>query len=200
MIGIGVYRATDALTLMKILPIYTFDHPILRKTLNPVTEITDEILRLAADMHATMRNADGIGLAANQVGQDVAMTVIDLSGVEGYEGQEPLTLINPVIEAFSDEEEPYEEGCLSLPDLRADVVRPSGVQVRFFDLNMRERTIETDQLLARVMQHEIDHLHGIYLFDHLKPMRRALLKKKLLEIKRGEAEASYPLFGGDQAA
>ncbi|MBX7217173.1 MAG: peptide deformylase [Candidatus Kapabacteria bacterium] len=180
-----------------ILPIYTFDHPILRKKLKAVEEINAEIAQLAQDMLATMHNADGIGLAANQVGKNLAMTVIDVSSYEGFEQQQPLVLINPVIEAFSDEEIPMEEGCLSLPDLRADVIRPAMIQVRFYDVEMREHVLETDRILARVMQHEIDHLNGIYFFDHLKPIRRALLKRRLMDIKRGDVEAEYPLFKGD---
>lgn len=179
---------------MTILPIYTYDHPILRKKLAPVKEITDDIVRLTLDMHKTMENAEGIGLAANQVGKDAAIVVIDISGMEGYENIRPLTLINPVVEAFSDEEEGYEEGCLSLPDLRSEVIRPTEVQVRYHDLNMAEHVISADKLLARVVQHEIDHLNGIYFFDRLKPMRRAMLKRRLLEIKKGEIEADYPLF------
>jgi peptide deformylase len=180
---------------MNILPIYTFDHPILRKKLKTIGEITDDVVKLALDMFTTMKNAEGIGLAANQVGHDLAMTVIDVTGVDGYENTKPLTLINPIVEAFSDDEELSEEGCLSLPDLRADVMRPGGVQVRFYDLEMKEHVMEADKLLARVMQHEIDHLNGIYFVDRLKPMRRAMLKRRLLEIKRGEVEADYPLFG-----
>jgi peptide deformylase len=178
---------------MSILPIYTFDHPILRKKLRPVDEITDEIVQLSLDMFETMRNADGIGLAANQVGRDLAMTVIDISGVDGYESSEPVVLINPVVVATSDEEEGYEEGCLSLPDLRAEVIRPRAAEVRYLDVDMREHVVEVDALMARVMQHEIDHLNGIYFVDRLKPMRRAMLKRRLLEIKRGEVEADYPL-------
>ena len=178
---------------MKILPIYTYDHPVLRKKLKPVKEITSDLVELALSMHATMNNADGIGLAANQVGDERQILVIDISKMEGYESTKPMTMINPVVEAVSEEEEPYEEGCLSLPDLRAEVVRPEAVQVRYLDTNMAEHVIEVDDLLARVMQHEIDHLRGIYFFDHLAPMRRALLKRKLLEIKRGEVEPDYPL-------
>ncbi|MCB0712857.1 MAG: peptide deformylase [Ignavibacteriae bacterium] len=178
---------------MKILPVYTYDHPILRKKLKPIEEMTDGLIQLALDMHTTMNNADGIGLAANQVGRDVQMLVINISGAEGNEHVKPITMINPVIEAYSEEEVPYEEGCLSLPDLRADVVRPEAIEVRYFDTAMKEHQTEVDGLLARVMQHEIDHLRGIYFFDHLAPMRRALMKRKLLEIKRGEVEADYPL-------
>jgi peptide deformylase len=183
---------------MKILPVYTYDHPILRKKLRTVEEITDEVIALALDMHTTMHNAEGIGLAANQVGRDFAMAVIDVRGVDGYDKTEALTLINPIVESVSDEEEASEEGCLSLPDLRADVIRPVAAQVRYFDLDMKEYVIEAEKLLARVLQHEIDHLNGIYFFDHLKPMRRAMMKRKLLEIKRGEVEADYPLFGAGE--
>ncbi len=183
--------------MSNILPIYTFDHPILRKKLKAVEEINAEIAELAEQMIATMHNADGIGLAANQVGKNVAMTVIDVSSYEGFEQQKTLVLINPVIEAFSDEEIPMEEGCLSLPDLRADVIRPAQVQVRFYDVEMHEQIIEADRILARVIQHEVDHLNGIYFFDHLKPIRRALLKRRLMDIKRGDVEADYPLFVGE---
>ncbi len=179
---------------MKILPVYTYDHPVLRKKLKPITEITDDLIELALSMHATMQNADGIGLAANQVGDERQILVVDIRRVEGNESSTPLTMINPVIEAVSEEEELSEEGCLSLPDLRAEVVRPEAAQVRYYDTNMAEHSIEVDGLLARVIQHEVDHLRGIYFFDYLAPMRRALLKRKLLEIKRGEVEADYPLF------
>jgi len=184
---------------MSILPIYTYDHPILRRKLRPVEEITDEVVRLALDMHATMKNAEGVGLAANQVGVDLAIAVIDIHDTDGNEASAPMTLINPVIEAFSDETESSEEGCLSLPDLRADVLRSTGIQVRFYDTAMREHVMEAGNFLARVMQHEIDHLNGIYFFDRLKPMRRAMMKRRLLDIKRGDIETDYPLFGGERA-
>ncbi|HVK39621.1 MAG TPA: peptide deformylase [Candidatus Kapabacteria bacterium] len=178
---------------MSILPIYTYDHPILRRKLRPIEQIDDEIVRLSLDMFETMRNADGIGLAANQIGRDLSIAVVDISGVDGYASVAPLTLVNPVVEATSEEEEGSEEGCLSLPELRAEVVRPRSAQVRYFDLDMGEHVIEVDALFARVLQHEIDHLNGIYFTDRVKPMRRAMLKRRLLEIKRGEVEADYPL-------
>jgi peptide deformylase len=182
---------------MNPLPIYTYDHPILRKKMKPIAEIDDDIIQLAVEMHATMRNADGIGLAANQVGRDLAMAVVDVSGAKGFEGTKPITMINPVVEFFSDEEVSQEEGCLSLPELRADVVRPKQVQVRYFDVDMAEHVVEADELLARVMQHEIDHLNGIYFFDRVTPMRRTMMKRRLLDIKRGDVEPDYPIFGRD---
>lgn len=188
---------------MAILPIYTYDHPILRKRMAPVTEFNDELRELVASMIETMYNAEGIGLAANQVGRDMALTVIDISGSkeedEEKKGGEskPLVLINPVIEAYSDEEESSEEGCLSLPDLRADVTRSIGVQVRFTDPDMKEITMEAEGLLARVVQHEIDHLHGRYFVERLSSIRRTMLRRQLMDIKRGDVEADYPLYRGE---
>ncbi|MFM8178180.1 MAG: peptide deformylase, partial [Candidatus Kapaibacterium sp.] len=116
------------------------------------------------------RNAEGIGLAANQVGSSHAVCIVDISETDQGEGTGPITLINPVIDAMSDEEDELEEGCLSLPNLRDIVVRPEAVAVRYMDEHMRERTLEADGLLARVLQHEIDHLNGIYFFERLSPV------------------------------
>ncbi len=178
--------------MSRILPVYTYDHPILRKKLKPIAEIDDEVIELALAMHETMKNADGIGLAANQVGRDMQMLVLNVMG-EDNRPPVSMTMINPVVEAVSEEEGLAEEGCLSLPEVRADVLRPEAVQVRFWDTTMKEQEIEADGLLARVIQHEIDHLHGRYFFDLLAPMRRGLLKRRLLAVKRGEVEADYPL-------
>ena len=178
-----------------ILPIYTYNHPVLKKKTDQLSDMTDEINQLIDSMFETMHNANGIGLAANQVGRGLALTVIDVSDADEDAGVDgPLTLINPVIEAFSDEVEEFEEGCLSLPDLRDVVVRPEGIQVRFLDRNMREHVREVDGLLARVMQHEIDHLNGIYFFERLSAIRRTLASSKLKRIAKGMVETEYPLF------
>jgi peptide deformylase len=103
-------------------------------------------------------------------------------------------LINPVIEAFSDDEEEFEEGCLSLPDFHDKVVRPTAIQVRYLDEHLKEHVQEADGLLARVMQHEIDHLNGIYFFERLSPIRRTLANGKLKRIARGDIEPAYPVF------
>lgn len=180
-----------------ILPVYLYNHPILKKKSQKVTEMTDELREFIKNMQETMHRADGIGLAANQVGSDQAITVVDISDVEEERGRQhpPMVLINPVIEYFSDEEEELQEGCLSLPEFRDYVTRPSQIQVRYLDENMKEQVKEADELLARVIQHEVDHLNGIYFFERLSPMRRALSQKKLKRIIRGEFDAHYPTFG-----
>lgn len=176
---------------MSLLPIYLYDHPVLRKKAEPIREIDDDLLKFIEDMRHTMRHADGIGLAANQAGSRHALTVIDISITEGNEKVKPLTMINPVILYYSDEESDYEEGCLSLPDFREIVIRPSAIQVRFLDEHMKEHTMEADGLLARVMQHEIDHLNGIYFFERLSSLRRTLSQGKLRKISRGDIQPDY---------
>lgn len=174
-----------------ILPVYLYNHPILRETATPVSDMTDEVRVFIENMFETMRHAEGIGLAANQVGSSHAICVVDISDTDYGEGQRPMTLINPVVEAHSDEDSELEEGCLSLPNLRDVVVRPDAVQVRYFDEQMRERTIEADGLLSRVLQHEIDHLNGIYFYERLSPVKKALNKSKLRRIERGQVLPEY---------
>lgn len=181
---------------MSILPVYTYDHPVLRQKATPVDNMSDDVVQLIADMFETMYNADGIGIAANQVGSPLAITVMDLSVIEEEEFQQykPTALINPVIEVFSEETIEFEEGCLSLPTLRDMVVRPKLIQVRYFDQDMKEHVIEADGMYSRVIQHEVDHLHGRYFFEYLSPVRRALAHPRLKRIQRGAIDTEYPLF------
>lgn len=190
---------------MAILPIYTYDHPVLKQATKPVENITDELVQFVKDMFETMNNADGIGLAANQVGDSRSIAVIDISELEEDKTKSkvktpPIVLINPVITIFSDETSESEEGCLSLPTYRDSVTRPEKIQVQFYDLQMRQHTIETDGLLSRVMQHEIDHLMGVYFFERLSAMRRAMAHPKLRRIQLGQVDTDYPLFSEKSAA
>jgi len=182
-----------------ILPVYTYNHAVLKQKTSQIDDMSDELNALIDDMFATMYNANGIGLAANQVGKGLSLTVIDTQESDDDESSsssEPLVLINPVIEAFSDEEEEFEEGCLSLPDLRDVVIRPTAIQVRYLDRLMKEQVREVDGILARVMQHEIDHLNGIYFYERLSPIRRTLASGKLKRIARGDIEPDYEIFRG----
>ncbi|MFZ9870444.1 MAG: peptide deformylase [Candidatus Kapaibacteriota bacterium] len=178
-----------------ILPIYTYNHPVLKQRTADVDDLTDDVRDLINNMIHTMRVANGIGLAANQVGKGLSLTVIDLAE-DGTPADDDnaLVLINPVVEAVSDHVEEFEEGCLSLPDYRDIVVRPEAIQVRYTDAALKECVREVDGLLARVMQHEIDHLNGIYFFERLSPIRRTLGSGKLKRIARGDVDADYELF------
>lgn len=180
-----------------ILPIYTYNHPVLKEKTSHIADMSDELRQFIDSMFLTMRHARGIGLAANQVGKGLAVTVIDISDMDDEGGNvAPMVLINPVIEAYSDEEDEFEEGCLSLPDFHDVVVRPSAIQVRFLDADFKEHVREADGLLARVMQHEIDHLNGIYFFERLSPIRKTLASGKLKRIARGDIEPAYEIFRG----
>lgn len=185
-------KCNDINTKPMPLPIVTYNHPVLKQKTSQITEMTDELRTLIRDMVQTMHHANGIGLAANQVGKGLSLTVIDISDAEddGNSGS-PLVLINPIIESYSEEEEEFEEGCLSLPEYRDVVVRPEAIQVRYFDENMHEHVQEADGLLARVMQHEIDHLNGVYFFERLSPVRRVLAQGKLKRIARGDFDVPY---------
>lgn len=177
---------------MSILPIYTYDHAVLRQKMKPVEQDSAELQQLIKDMIATMRNADGIGLAANQVGKDLALHVIDRQYLEGHEKESPIIAINPEI-LGEHGESVFEEGCLSLPGIREDIVRASKIGVRYLDENFKTIELEADQLLARVFLHEIDHLNGKYFIDYLSPIKFSFIRGKLGRMMKGDLEAEYPL-------
>ena len=178
---------------MPILPITICGDKILRKKAAKVTIVNNQLIKLISDMFETMHNANGIGLAANQVGANKQIFVIDISIVEGYEDTKPLALINPKIIEKSEETIIYEEGCLSIPDQRAEVIRPKRITIEFQDTDFNKHTIDADDLLARVMQHEYDHLQGILFTDLVDEETKKRLKKPLNKIKKRKIEVDYPI-------
>lgn len=166
---------------------------ILRKKVAKVTEVDNETIELITNIFDTMRNANGIGLAANQVGADKSILIIDISLVEGFEEVKPIVLINPKITKYSDEKSVIEEGCLSIPDIREEVIRPEAITVTYQDTDLKEHTLETDSLLARVIQHEYDHLQGILFTDLVSDEAKKRLKKPLAKIKRRKIDVEYPI-------
>lgn len=159
---------------MAILDIRVLGDPILRQATTPVSEITDDIQRLIDDMFQTMHHARGIGLAAPQVGRTERITVVDVD-------DDPIVLINPQIVVASSGKAKGEEGCLSIPDIYADVERPKTVTVRALDRHGKEFERDATELLARCLQHEIDHLDGKLFLDYLSVLKRtaALAKWRL---------------------
>ncbi len=145
-------------------------------------------------MFNTMHKAHGIGLASPQVGKDIALTVIDLSRADEDKKIkfEPLTLINPVIKDYHGEAV-MEEGCLSIPLVRAEVTRPETVYLEYQDLDLNKQYVEINGLLARVVQHEVDHLNGILFIDHLDKDQKKKLKAELNKIKKGDITTDYLL-------
>ena len=181
-----------------VIPIYSCFHPILKKHTTPVLEISDDLKKLVENMFETMYKADGIGLAANQVGVDKSLIVIDINASkEKHRNEPPITMINPVIEKFSDEEVEYEEGCLSIPKFYEKVMRPEIIQIHYYDLDMKEHIVEAGNLLSRVMQHEYDHLNGIIFTERLSPINRTLSKSKLKKIQKGQIVPDYPFINSD---
>lgn len=177
---------------MKALPIYTYGFDVLRKKTKRLTKIDDKTIELVGNMFYTMHRASGIGLAAPQVGIDLALTVIDISMIEGEEDKKPLTLINPKI-TDSHGSVIMEEGCLSIPSVRADVERPEKIFVQYQDLDLNPVTIELEGILGRVAQHEIDHLNGVLFLDHLSKEYKREFKEQLDLIKNGGIQTNYVL-------
>ncbi len=177
---------------MTLLPIVLFGHPALRQQADAV-QSDDDLGTLIDDMFATMRNAHGIGLAANQVSILKRVIVIDISDLEGYADLQPLALINPEI-LHQEGELAMEEGCLSIPTVRDEVVRSEKIRIRYRDSGFNGHELDAEGVLARVILHEIDHLNGVLFLDHLTPGRRKFHKGALTDIKKGELEIPYPVI------
>lgn len=155
---------------MRTLPIVLSPDPGLRRVCEPCTVGDRSLIKLSKQMLRTMYANSGCGLAAPQVGINKRFVVIDCLDEEG--NADPIVLVNPVIEWKSDDIITDEEGCLSLPGISVPITRSSTVRVRYFDLNGEERTVESDGLLGRCLQHEIDHLDGVTLFESCAPVDR----------------------------
>lgn len=178
---------------MAILPITVYGDSILWEKTKPVKQVDDKIIELIRNMFDTMRNAQGVGLAANQVGSDKSLFVIDLKPVEEYEQFKPIVMINPEIVLESAEEIIFEEGCLSLPNLRAEVSRPERIKVKYLDTDEKEQEIEADEFFARVILHEYDHLIGKMIPDRVTTEIKKSLKEELNLIESREAKVDYPV-------
>jgi peptide deformylase len=189
---------------MSTLPIYLYGTEVLRKKAKPIQKLDDAAIKLMYDLAETMRKANGIGLAATQVGELRRMLVVDVSAIERGAKEEDegkpvqveyeskvLVMINPEMKVMEGSVT-MEEGCLSIPDLRAEVDRPEKIVVQYLDVNFKEAELTADGLLARVIQHEADHLDGIMFVDRIGKTRRVLLRSELKKIEKGEVDTSYP--------
>ncbi|HVH74480.1 MAG TPA: peptide deformylase [Stellaceae bacterium] len=172
---------------MALLPIITAPDPRLKAKARPVAAVDDKVRRLMDDMLETMYHAIGIGLAAPQVGVVSRVLVVDVAR-EGEEPQ-PLKLANPEILWRSQERIASSEGCLSLPEHYADVTRSAKVRLRYLDHQNEVREFEAEGLLATCLQHEIDHLDGILFVDHISPIKRSIILRKLAKAKRSRVPA-----------
>lgn len=165
---------------MALLPILNFPDPRLRTKAKPVEVVDDQIRTLAADMLETMYAAPGIGLAASQVDRHIQLIVMDLS----EEKNQPMVFINPRITPLTEDTQPYEEGCLSVPQIFDKVERPARVKIEALDLDGKTFTLEADGLLAVCIQHEMDHLDGKLFVDYLSPLKRQRIREKIAKAER----------------
>jgi len=161
---------------MAILPIVTLPDPVLRQVSTPVGAIDADVKRLAADMLETMYDAPGIGLAAVQVRVPKRIVVLDLAGDD--EPKAPMVLINPHILSLGSQTRVYDEGCLSLPDTRLEIERPSTLRLAYVDLDGVNREIAADGLLATAIQHETDHLDGKLIIDFMTSLKRDMVIRR----------------------
>jgi peptide deformylase len=185
----AIFTALDPFSInrsfMSVLPIKNCLDPVLRKKCDLIQNITQNLVDLSADMIETMYDARGVGLAANQVGISSRLIIVDL----GFDGEkhDPLIIVNPVITA-SEEEQLGQEGCLSIPEVFADVKRFKRVEVKGVDLDGKDIRLEAEDFLARAFQHEMDHLEGKLFWDMLGKVKRDMLKRKFKKILKEAQE------------
>ena len=177
-----------------ILPIYIYGNSVLRKETEELLAGYPDLRALIDNMFETMYNADGVGLAAPQIGLPIRLLIIDLAPFKEQEpelGSFKVAMINPEMLEMSDEMDVCEEGCLSIPGIHESVPRPVKIKIRFYDADFNEYVEEFEGYKARVIQHEYDHLEGNLFTDKVNPLRRQLLKSKLTNIAKGKVRANY---------
>jgi len=184
-----------------ILPIVAFGDPVLKKVAENIDANYPGLEKLIADMFDTMYNAKGVGLAAPQIGKSIRLFIVDATpfsvdpendeeaALEGFK----RTFINAKITKESGKEWAFNEGCLSIPKIREDVMRKSDLKITYLDENFKEQTEEFSGLAARIIQHEYDHIEGKLFTDRISPLRKRLLQRKLSDISKGRIDVDYKM-------
>lgn len=178
------------------LPVYLYGHPVLRATAEDVSPDYPELKKLIDDMFETMYTSEGVGLAAPQIGKSIRLVVIDADPVaENFPdcAGKKMVLINPEIEVLEGDKVTRSEGCLSLPGLSEDVKRIEKIRLNWLDENFEEHEEIIEGFLARIVQHECDHLEGMVYIDHISPIRKQMIRRKLLNIVEGRVKCDYPV-------
>ena len=184
-----------------ILPIVGYGHPVLKTRAKKINKSSESLSNIIDNMWETMYNANGVGLAAPQIGLSIRLFIVDtkpFSDDESLSQQENNKLksfkkvfINPEILEENGEAWDFNEGCLSIPEVRADIKRSKTIKIKYFDINFIEQFEEFDGLIARVIQHEYDHIEGILFTDKISPLKRKILRRKLLDISKGKVPTNY---------
>ena len=179
-----------------LLPIYAYGHPVLRKKAEEIDADYPELSQFIANMWETMYHAEGVGLAAPQVGRAIRLFVIDTVQLE-EKGKDVVGFKKVFINAQKVEEKgkiwAYEEGCLSIPDIRGDVDRLDTLTLRYMDENFVEHTETFNGINARVIQHEYDHTEGILFLEYLKPVKKAMIRGRLENLRKGKVKVDYKM-------
>lgn len=179
-----------------VYPIVVYGDPVLRKRAVEIPHLGIDVATLAADMYETMYSAHGIGLAAPQIGKGVRMFVVDGTTLEDEPKLKDFkqVFINPILlEEYSDPWE-FEEGCLSIPNIREKISRKAKIKIRYFDVQWMLHEEELDGMKARIVQHEYDHLEGKLFLDYLSPLKKRMLKGKLNDISKGDVDTEYRIL------
>lgn len=176
------------------LPIIAYGDPVLRKRGVEIDADYPNLTELIADMYETMYEAHGVGLAAPQIGLSIRLFIVDGSGFEEEDMKSfKKVFINPLILEESGEKWPFNEGCLSIPDIREDVDRKAQLRIRYQDEQFVEHEEDYDGTAARIIQHEYDHIEGKLFIDHINPLKKRMLQNRLGAITRGEVRVSYKM-------
>jgi len=188
-----------------ILPIVAYGHPVLRKECRDITADYPELKKLIEDMWETMYSSNGVGIAAPQINRDIRIFVVDTEQiVENFDEEDKRLYPNekPVKSVFinahrvetAGQEWAYNEGCLSIPKIREDVMRPESIRLRYMDENFEEHEDTFDGVTARVIMHEYDHIDGKLFIDYLPAIKKRLIKKKLSDISKGKVRVDYRML------
>jgi peptide deformylase len=179
-----------------VLPIVAYGDPVLRKKAAAIDKEYPNLDKLIEDMYETMEKSKGVGLAAPQINKSIRLFVIDSTKMyddeEKAKGTREVFINAEMIKELGDEWK-YEEGCLSIPNIREDVFRKPKIKIRYYDREFKKHEKEFDDMNARVIQHEYDHIEGKLFIDHIKPLKRSLLKGKLEKISKGDVDVSYKM-------
>lgn len=179
-----------------ILPICVYGDPLLRRKSSEVKMDKDELKQLVDNMFETMYNANGVGLAAPQIGKSLRLFVIDSEPFKDLYPEEETrkqAFVNPVITKRYGEEFAFNEGCLSLPEIHEDVMRPSTIEIKYYDEELNEHTETISGGAARIIQHEYDHIEGMVFTDHLSNLKKMVLKRRLNDIATGKVHPAYKI-------
>lgn len=176
-----------------IYPVCVFGDPVLRKKAEPISKDYNNLQQIIQNMYETMYNSDGVGLAAPQVGMPIRLFVVDTNTDSDDEDEAGLkkAFINPEILEKTGDEWVMNEGCLSLPEIREDVVRPDTIKIKYYTEDFEEKIETYNGFTSRVIQHEYDHLEGVMFVDYLNILKRRILKSKLTAISKGKVQPKY---------